>query len=232
VESWLATTAPVTELAADLRRTNQFSVRAVIIPDTVTSTGRILSLSEPSGFSNLYLRQEDTGLVFWFRNALSVKRSALAWDIPNVVAAHQRRDVLFSFDGSVLRLCIDGKRFPEYRLSPGTAFAQFLRHVKPSELNGYEDIYYAVLFLPVGALLGLTLRKAPSRRVPGILLSAVGLIVAPLILELILMRVSGRTPSVGNLVQSALVVIVGLLWINADSWSLRQSGSQGGAISR
>jgi len=232
VESWLATTVPVTELAAGLRRTNQFSVRAVIIPDTVASTGRILSLSEPSGLSDLYLRQEDTDLVFWFRNGISVKRALLAWIVPNVIAAHRPRDVLFSFDGSVLRLSIDGKRFPEYRLSPGTAWAQWFRYVRPSELNGYEDIYYASLFLPVGVLLGITLRKESSRRAAGMLLTVFGLIIAPLILELILVWVSGRAPSVGSIAQSAFLAIAGLIWINADFWPAARRRAETRAINR
>ncbi|HTS12510.1 MAG TPA: VanZ family protein [Candidatus Limnocylindrales bacterium] len=223
-QSWLATTAPVSDLIHSLREANRFSIHAVVVPETSDSSGRIFSLSEPSGLSDLYLRQEGRGLVFWFRNGVSVKRAILAWTIPDVVSPHRPTDILFAFDGSVLRLWIDGKGYPEYRLSPGTAFAQWIRYVKVAELDGYQDIYYAALFVPVGVLLGIAMRKPSSRGTAGIALLIFGGIVAPLVLEMILVRVSRRPFSAGELVQSALLVIAGFLWINTDAWITRQSG--------
>jgi len=214
-ESWFSTSLPVTELISDLRAANRFSFRVTIVPETVNSNGRIVSLSEPSGLSDIYLRQEDASLVLWFRNSVSARPSALAWNIPNVLMPNQQRDVLFSFDGSVLHFYIDGRQLPDYRLSPGTAFAQVFRHVKPSELNGYEDIYYASLFLPVGALLGITSRKESSR-LAWVVLFLVTVVAAPLVLEWILVGVSGRPPSPWNVTRSAALIVAGLLWINAD----------------
>jgi hypothetical protein len=57
----------------------------------------------------LNLRQDDENLVFWFRTPLTVKLTSLAWNIPNVFAVNQARDILFSYDGSDLALFLDGR---------------------------------------------------------------------------------------------------------------------------
>ena len=77
--------------AASLEKTNQFSVRVLCTPAKgVGGEGRIISISQPSGFSDLAIRQEDGKLVFWFRNPLSANHSLLAWVIPGVFAAASR----------------------------------------------------------------------------------------------------------------------------------------------
>ena len=61
-----------------------------------------------------------------------------------------------SYDGSNLVVYIDGKRDPRrYEFTPGVPLAQIIRHIKVNELEGYTYIYYALVFIPGGVLLGL-----------------------------------------------------------------------------
>ena len=149
-KNWLISKAPVSDFVRDVKKTNQFAVRVVCVLGAVgEGDKRIVSISNSSGMTNLTLRQEDANLVFWFRNRISVNRSLLAWYIPKVFDVVERRDILFSYDGSNLSLFVDGKKEPRsYQLGPGTALAQMFVRVIPAELDGYHYIYDALVFLP------------------------------------------------------------------------------------
>jgi hypothetical protein len=217
-KSSLASEVPASDLVADFQRTNQFAVRVVCRPaETIGSDGRIVSLSRSSGLVNLVVRQEDANLVLWFRNPLSVKHALLAWYVPNVFATSQRHDILYSYDGSNVSLFIDGKREPHvYRLGPGTGLARLFQRVKPVELDGYADIYYAGVFFPAGVLLGIAARRLGPHSVTGWLSLAFCLLVPPWLLERLLMSVSGRFFSLHYVVLSLVLLCGGALWINAD----------------
>jgi len=222
--SWLASEAPASDLITDLQQTEQFAVRVVCRPtQAVGSAGRIVSLSRSSGLTNLAVRQEDANLVFWFRNPLSVKHALLTWYVPNIFAANQRRDILYSYDGSNVSLYIDGKKEPRvYRLGPGTGLARLVRRVRPSELDAYADVYYAAVFFPTGVLLGIAAKRLSSRNVAGWLSLALVSLAPPWLLERLLIFVSGRFFSLRYVVLSLVLVCGGALWINADrQWETR-----------
>jgi glycopeptide antibiotics resistance protein len=214
---WLISKLHVSGLVNDVRKTNQFAVRVVCVLGEVNDEDRrIVTISNSSGVTNLTLRQEGSSLVFWFRNALSVKRSLLAWYTPKVFDAIERHDILFSYDGSNLSLFIDGRKESRaYRLGPGTALAQLLVQVTPAELDGYRYIYYALVFLPAGVLMGFAVRNGLSLPMAAVLL-AIGACVPPTILEWILICASGRTLSAANLLLSFLLSVAGAAWINSD----------------
>jgi hypothetical protein len=217
-KSWLTSGVSVRGLVTHLQHTNRFSVRIVCVPAEVDGVdGRIVSISQASGLVNLNLRQEDANLVLWFRNPLSVKRSLLAWYVPDVFAPDQARDILYSYDGSDLSLYIDGSKVPRsYRLGPGTGLARFLRRVRTSELEGYNYLYYCCVFLPGGFLLGVAARRLTSRFSGYSFWLTAGFLLPPLLLESILVRVSGRSVSPAQMVFSFLLAVGGSLWINAD----------------
>lgn len=217
-KAWLTSKVPVREFVERVKRSNQFAIRVLVAPGEVSGEDRrIVSISKPGGISNLTLRADEANLVFWFRNSLSVKRSLLAWYTPNVFTAGQSRDILFSYDGTNLSLYIDGRKLPRtYKLGPGTGLAQRFRRVIPSELEGYNYIYYAFVFVPAGVLLGSLAGRIGTRWMEGALLLAASTVLPPVILELILKSVSGRAFSCVNLILSVLLTIGGGLWINAD----------------
>ncbi len=109
--SWLTTMVPVTNLTQELKRTNQFAVRAICTPADVADLDQIIvSISQVYGTPDLYLRREEADLVFWFRNPLSMHRSLLAWRVRSVFAPGQTRDLLISYDGSNVSLYVNGKK--------------------------------------------------------------------------------------------------------------------------
>ena len=217
-DHWLVSQAPVSGFVRDVEKSNQFAVRVIcMLAQPAEGDKRIVSISNSAGITNITLRQEDANLVFWFRNPLSVKRSLLALYTPKVFGATARHDILFSYDGSNLSLFIDGEQDSRaYQLGPGTTLAQLLIRVMPGELDGYRYIYGALVFLPAGVLLGFAARNWRSSPIATVALLTAGVCVPPAILEWILVSVSGRTFSPANFVLSVLLLVAGVLWINAD----------------
>ena len=215
-KSWLTSQTDVSNLIQALQKADSFSIRVVCTPAEVKgSDGRIVSISNRNGLSNLSLLQRDGNLVFWFRNPLSVRRDQLPLNIPDVFAFNQPRDILVSYDGSSLSVYIDGKRDPRrYELTPGVPLAQLIRHIKTNELEGYTYIYYALVFIPGGVLLGIVMRQTKSWSVISTLVLTTALVLPPVCLELVLVRVSGRALSLGNFLLSVLLATGGMLWIN------------------
>jgi len=216
--SWLASDGPIARFVRGVQRTNQFALRLICSTSNKSQvTGDILSISQARSSTDLLLRQEDAELVFWFRTPLSIKRSVLAWQVPNVFEDNRTRDVLFSYDGSNLVLTIDGKQFPEkYELTSGTVLARSIRHIKPNESEGYALIYDALVFLPVGFLLGLTVRRSMLGRVSTSVLLAVTFFIPPALFEFMLSRTSGRPISIESILLAVGLTVSGFLWMNVD----------------
>jgi hypothetical protein len=218
-KSWLTSRVAVADLVDHIRKTNQFSLHIVCAAaQPHTGNGHIVSISRSTSFADLTLRQEESTLVFWFRSPVSVKRAILAWYVPNVFNDTQTRDILFSYNGADLSLYVNGKKNRRpYRLGPGTSLARLFHQVRPAELEGYNDIYYALVFFPVGIILGLAKSRIRPSNVTILLTIAFGLLVPVFLLEFILVQVSGRPLSSSNLLLSFLLLIAGFLWIRSDS---------------
>jgi VanZ family protein len=222
-KSWLTSQTDVSNLIQALQKANSFSVRVVCTPAEVEgSEGRIVSISNQDGRANLSLLQRESSLVFWFRNPLIARRDPLSLNVPNVFALNQTRDILVSYDGSNLSVYINGKRDPRrYELTPGAPLAQLIRHIKTDELEGYTHIYYALVFFPGGVLLGLVARRLTMLDVRGTLALVLAIVVPSILLEMLLVQISGRAFSLFNVSLSALFAIAGLIWINADRQRLQ-----------
>ena len=216
--SWLTTMVPVTKLTQELKRTNQFAVRAICTPADVADLDQhIVSISQVYGTPDLYLRREDADLVFWFRNPLSMHRSMLAWRVRSVFAPGQTRDILISYDGSNVSLYMDGKKEARvYHLSPGAALAHKFSRVSASNLIGYLVSYDVLTFVPVGLLLGMIARKEPFRKLAGRFLLLPGFLLPPIFYELILVWVSGRAFSLWEIILCLLLTLLGAWLMNAD----------------
>jgi VanZ family protein len=216
-KSWLTSQTDVSNLIQAIQQANSFSIRVVCTPAEVEgSEGRIVSISSQGGIANLSLRQRDGNLIFWFRNPLSARQNLLFLNIPDVFVLSQLRDILVSYDGTNLSVYIDGKRDPRrYELTPGASLAQLIRHIKTNELEGYTYIYYALVFVPGGVVLGIAARRLTKPGVRETLVLVLAMVVPSILLEMLLGRISGRAFSLFNVFLSALFMIAGLVWINA-----------------
>jgi VanZ family protein len=221
------TSAPAADLVNALKRANQFSILLVLKPPEVGNpNGSIVSISHTSGLRDLYLRQEESSLILWFRSPLSLRR-ALDWSIPRLLATDGFHDVLISYDGSEIWLYADGRKPRHEAMGPGAALASHVRHVKESELNGYGYIYYAIVFLPAGMLLGIISQGQFWRRLPSLTTLVAVLLVAPAVLEWFLLRTNQRHFSLSNFVLSSAMVVLGLLWMSCDRRQMAVGAGKG-----
>lgn len=199
-----------------IKQANQFSIRAVLLPPAAAArNGRMLSLSQYSGFADFYISQQGDGILFWFRTPV-VERHILDWKIPRALSTGAVRTIIFSYDGSVLSSYMDGKKIDARRLGVQTALAGYVRHLKDGELSGYRDIFYAFVFFPAGALLGLVLTAASWRSAERLAAFALWILLPALVFEWILMRATGAGFSIGNVALAVVCMVLGFLWMNSD----------------
>jgi VanZ like family len=212
-KAWLVSSGPVSSLVADLQTTDQFALRLTLAPNQVSAAnGYIFSVSRRDGTPDMELRQDNTGVAFSFRTPISARR-ALGWHIPNILAAGQTTDILFSYDGSNLSAFVNGERWKgTYRLSPATRLASLIHHVKAPELDAYRYSFYAVVFFPAGCFIGLTGRRIGSLALFGLFIA--GIVLPSILLELILVHVGGQAITLQDIVLSCAMGLAGLIWIN------------------
>ena len=224
-ESWLASRGSVATLVSDFQATQQFAVRVRCKPAAIVRTdGRIVSIAPASGAANLELRQEGADLVFWFRTPVTTEQSRMAWRIPNSFALDQARDVVFSYDGLDLSIYIDGKKDRRAnQLGPGVALAQFVRRIKATELEGYQYIFYALVFFPPGCIVGFFWRNVAARPIAQALLTIFGILVPSLLFEIVLVHWGGQMMALRNMTLWVLIALAGALWVNADGGALNGS---------
>jgi glycopeptide antibiotics resistance protein len=216
--SWLSTKVPVTVLTQELKRTNQFAVRAVCTPaDAAELEQLIVSISQVYGTPDLTVRRDGADLVFWFRNPLSMHRSFLAWHVRGVFIPGETRDLLISSDGSNVSLYVNGKKEARvYSLSAGAALFHRFARVIANDLDGYLIDYDTLIFLPAGMLLGMTARKESSRKPAGKFLLLFGLLLPSVLYQFILLWASGRGVLWWEIILCLMLTLLGAWFINAD----------------
>jgi glycopeptide antibiotics resistance protein len=217
--SWQASQGMATGLISALQKTNQFAVRVVCQPPkSAGPVGAIVSIAPSAGWENLSIWQQGANLIFVFRSPVTTstwRTWPLNWSISGIFLADQVRDILINYDGANLSFFVDGKKDRHsLQLGPGVGLANLIHRAKLGEMQGYNYIYYVVVFFPAGCLLGIMARKIGPRQLVGPLL--IGSLIAPLTLEMILADVSGRSFSYADVALSCILAIAATLWINAD----------------
>jgi hypothetical protein len=221
-QAWLVSETPAPQLIQQLEKSNQFSIRVVCKPVDLNDTeGRILTIGPPAAPPDLVLRQDQGGVIFGFHTPLAARRAQLGWSVPGVFAAGRASDLLYTYDGASLSLFVNGqKEARPYHLGPGPALARTIRRIRPAELDGYTDVYYAILFFPAGVLLGFAARNLGSAQGHGGIRNgaclALLLVGAPLALEILLARASGGPLLIGRAVLGFAFFLAGALWINVE----------------
>jgi hypothetical protein len=101
-----------------------------------------------------------------------------------------------------------------FRLSPGAGLMRHFLLIQTADLEAYVIVYETLIFLPAGLLIGVAVRKWSRQKISGRWMIALGWVLPPVLLEILLAGVSGRRIWAGNI---ALVFgMAGILLINAD----------------
>jgi glycopeptide antibiotics resistance protein len=201
--SWLETAGPATSLVRSLQQTNQFAleVQCSSISATQTNPASIVLLARTLYENNMALTEEHNDLVFRLRTPLTwAAGEEPSLIVPGVFALNQQVDLLVTYDGANVKIFRDGRRLPySVELAPGAAIFRLFRPLKMYDTRGYKAVYYGLVFAPLGCLLALTAKASPGQSPLRTLTFGCGLLLAPVLLESVLVIVSGRPISAANL---------------------------------
>jgi VanZ family protein len=206
-------------LSDAFRSFNSFTVLIDCLPHGGNSTvGAIFDITNLSGNADFYLQQDHSSLIVFVRNGLYSTRSQLWWAVPDVFTRNARRSIVFSYDGARASLYIDGKAIRQSPyFSPGAALVSTLIRIKTSELVAYSVLYESLVFLPIGFLAGIAVRIIPRNGNFSTLCILLSMIFPAIILEALLVWISGRHVSIVQLIWSIVLTVAGMLWMNLDS---------------
>jgi glycopeptide antibiotics resistance protein len=218
IVSVLVSETQVPALSVAVRHSNQFSVLVDCMPRGPNDTdGAILAITNFSGESDLVLWQDHSYLLALVRNRLDSKKSSLAAHTGRVFISGVTHSIFFSYDGAQGSFYIDGKREPHsYYLGPGASLVGEFIRLKTEELVAYSGLYVSLVFLPMGFLLGLAIRIIPRQKIFYKLGICAGIFLPAILLEVVLVCVSGRSASMIQLGWSIGLTLAGMLWINLD----------------
>ncbi|MEA5519671.1 VanZ family protein [Limnoraphis robusta] len=163
----LSTVNPATILTEKLRETSEFTISLKVATVNLQQTGpaRIISLSGSPYERNFTLGQEKTDLIFRLRTPMTGDNGSN----PELLIRDVFRDknphhIIVTYVGSRVRIYIDKvQNYYTFELAPVINFFQ-LTHLLENPVNSvsiksYRFLYYALIFLPLGILLGLILEK-------------------------------------------------------------------------
>jgi glycopeptide antibiotics resistance protein len=217
--SVLMSDASVPSLSAAVHESNQVAILVDCVPsrgnDRESATFAVANLS---GESDLVFRQDGSSLAVSLRNGLNSRKALLAWMVPDVFTANVRHSILFSYDGAQGFLYIDGRTVRKsYYLGPGAALVGTLIRIKTDELVAYSGLYDSLVFLPIGFLLGFAVRIMPRGNTIYRLGICAGIFLPGILMECLLVGISGRPPSILQLSLTIGLTVAGTLWMNLDS---------------
>jgi len=227
---WLKSTSHAEYLTQRIIETSQFSLGVTVATDKTMQTGpaRIVSLSADPRHRNFTLGQEESNLIFRLRTPLTGDNGTPDMIVRDLFTSPDRRNIIISYNGSVLKVYVDGiKTFHKFELSPGAVAFSYLYAINNlypiniSLLSVYKIIWYAIIFIPLGILVSL-INKIMNKHI--ILISGV-ILLPSFILEGILVSVSGRDVILENLFICILFTIIPVLLFKfaRDPFALRRS---------
>jgi glycopeptide antibiotics resistance protein len=211
---WLKTVTPVTSLTHRLMQTSQFTLGVTVSTHDTQQTGpaRIVSLSDNPLQRNFTLGQQGHDLVFRLRTPLTGDNGTEPeLRVPGVFATTAPIHLVSTYDGAKLRVYSNGVRTSRtLELTPGAAIIQCFFPLDTFTMRAYKVLYYAIIFVPISLLLSRTVTRL-HRRFPLQILGIGGSILfAALLLESLLVSVSGRNIAVENLLLSLLFMLAPL----------------------
>lgn len=218
---WLETTTAVKFLNNKMRETSQLTVSAIVASAHVAQEGpaRIISISADPFRRNLTLGQEQADLIIRLRTPLTGENGREPEVIvPDVFRDSASHHLILSYDGSNLRLFVDGLQHSYlFKLTPEVMlFKYFLPvsdwriHLNSTVVWFYALLYYGLVFVPLGLLLGLIVALEQNPQIRAALMVG-GFLILPLVLETSLAIARGAGVNLANLLLSAGLLLGGFL---------------------
>jgi VanZ family protein len=143
----------ISDLIRRLNETNRFTLLVQCSPGDTALGNRawIIALARDRNNLNFALGQDGTDVVFRLRTPITRKHGMRPQvTAPDVFRNAGSHTILVTYDGSRLRLFVDGTRVKEsLRLGPGAAMFSYFQGLRVEEMWGYQVVYYVVVFGPL-----------------------------------------------------------------------------------
>ena len=194
-DNWLQSAAAGRVIAARIARTSQFTISAVMATASSTQRGpaRVVSLSQTPWTRDFTIGQEQSDLILRLRTPLTGNNGAPPeLSVTGLFADTRPHHVVIGYDGASLHFWVDKpESYFRVPLPPEIKLVSYFVPrdawripVDSNQLQVCRVLYYFILFLPPGILLGLI---AAASRVRLAILA----LLPPVILEAALMSIRG-----------------------------------------
>jgi glycopeptide antibiotics resistance protein len=214
---WLRTGEPVNNVTQAISRSSAFTIGATISAAYLDQEGpaRILTISQSPYEYNLTIGQQGGSLVFRLKTPFMDRGgNEVAFHVPSFFTEFGTRQIIFSYNGSALVLYVDGTTdvytasiTPEAQLVWALSPGEILINITRDTGAYYRFYYYAIIFIPLGVLLGMAVLKygSPFRTQSAFL--AAGVAIPPALLQ-ILLSIAGERPLQGSGMLSGMLMTV------------------------
>lgn len=232
-QSWLQTEGPTAGMTRRLAESNAFTLRVLCATDDVSQDGpaRIVSNSRDPGFRNFTLGQQGSDMVFRLRTpATGLNGSRPEVFVPGVFSNDHPREILVTYDGAaLLATAARSDHVSSITLTPGSSLALAIASrdasvdLQADELDMWQLVYLAVLFVPPGMLVAVLAHERRRQLVFGVR----WVLVFALLLEGTLALVSGRLFDWRNVAMTAVVggVVLTVVAMTFSTTDVRPRGS-------
>lgn len=216
--NWLTTKTPANSLTNKIRQTSEFTIVTTIATANKYQTGpaRIVSLSGNSSQRNFTIAQDKTNLIFRLRTPITGKNGANPeLVVPGIFTDTKPHHLIITYSDSLLQIYVDKIKNCHYlELTPLVTILSFIFPDSAYDLKSFSQlIYYGVIFIPLGLLLGLINIIWRGGFMFKILLICNGIFLPALLLEGILVSGTSRNISVENLGLSWVIVFITIFFL-------------------
>jgi VanZ family protein len=198
-DHWLQSAAPAQPLSEKLKQNAQMSLAVTLSPESLEQKGpaRIISLSQDTSYRNFTLGQSGKDLVFRLRTPITGENGSNPQiTVPRVFADRHPHHVVVTYAKATAQVFVD-------QLEQVTTF-QF------SEL-AYKILFDAMVFFPLGVLLGLILLTIRRPLAAYLALLVGGVMLPTLLIEGLLATTMHRDFVTGNLAVGMVFSLAAIL---------------------
>ncbi len=231
---WLRTKWAVIYLAERLMASSEFTVMLSVSAADLQQSGpaRIVSVSATPHFRNLTLGQEGQDLVVRIRTPGTGLNGTLPeYIVPDFFVDQAPHNLALTYDSLGLTVYReDDAESHTLEIVPGLAFFFALYEpfaqrmaVNPGLSTLYKVLFYLLAFIPYGFLLALLVAQLHSR-ISRLVLLAIGTILPPLLLEVLLTARNAYNLRWSNIVLAAAIIFISCLLLTPPARKLVRLG--------
>jgi glycopeptide antibiotics resistance protein len=229
-DGWLKTAEPAVAIAQKLSKSSQFTISAILTTADPfqRGTGNIITFSSDSDpyQSNFTLAQQETDLVFRMRSPVTGNNGTYPEIVvPDVFVDLKPYHIIITYDGLALRFYIDRvESIYSLDLSPNITFFRYLLYfwdgfsIRLDRTKAaYKILYYGIIFVPLGIILGLIFKLIKGKSFFYILFLLSGIILPSFILEGASVKGNSMILSQENIFLSLSIISITVLLIKKIS---------------